>query len=142
MSAGFISPTFRVLEMNWEHDYEMVKLGVPTLMGHLYRLGHRDLSHWDFDAQICDACAEDPTAFDLRQYFDQGLNVVLNTDNRLMSGTNLVDEYQHAAGSLGFDFDELSTMALNGFASAFLPERERDALVARARSEIEALRHG
>ncbi len=78
----------------------------------------------------------------LRQYFDQGLNVVLNTDNRLMSGTNLVDEYQHAAGSLGFDFDELSTMALNGFASAFLPERERDALVARARSEIEALRHG
>lgn len=78
----------------------------------------------------------------LRQYFDQGLNVVLNTDNRLMSGTNLVDEYQHAAGSLGFDFDELSTMALNGFASAFLPERERDTLVARARTEIEALRHG
>lgn len=78
----------------------------------------------------------------LRQYFDQGLNVVLNTDNRLMSGTNLVDEYQHAAGSLGFDFDELSTMALNGFASAFLPEGEREALLARARREIEALRHG
>ncbi|HEX4935850.1 MAG TPA: adenosine deaminase [Gemmatimonadaceae bacterium] len=78
----------------------------------------------------------------LRQYFDEGLNVVLNTDNRLMSGTNLVDEYQHAAGSLGFDFDELSTMALNGFASAFLPPHEREALLARARAEIEALRHG
>lgn len=73
MSIGFISPTFRVLEMNWEHDYEMVKLGVPTVMGHLYRLGHRDLEHWDFDAQVCDACAEDPEAFDLRQYFDQAL---------------------------------------------------------------------
>lgn len=78
----------------------------------------------------------------LRQYFDKGLNVVLNTDNRLMSGTNLVDEYQHAAGSLGFDFDELATMALNGFSSAFLPEKEREALVQRARAEIEVLRHG
>jgi len=73
MNIGFISPTFRVLEMNWEHDYEMVKLGVPTVMGHLYRLGHRDLEHWDFDAQVCEACAEDPAAFDLRQYFDQNL---------------------------------------------------------------------
>ena len=32
-SIGFISPTFRALEVNWQHDYEMVKLGVPTLMG-------------------------------------------------------------------------------------------------------------
>lgn len=69
-SLGFISPTFRVLEVNWEHDYEMVKLGVPSIMGHLWRLGHRDVSHWDFDADICDACAVDPAAFDLRAYFD------------------------------------------------------------------------
>lgn len=69
-SIGFISPTFRVLEVNWQHDYEMVKLGVPTLMGHLYRLGYRDMRQWDFDAQICEACAEDPAAFDLRAYFD------------------------------------------------------------------------
>jgi MoaA/NifB/PqqE/SkfB family radical SAM enzyme len=69
-SIGFISPTFRVLEVNWQHDYEMVKLGVPTLMGHLYRLGYRDLRQWDFDAQICEACADDPDAFDLRAYFD------------------------------------------------------------------------
>ena len=33
----------------------------------------------------------------LRQYFDRGMNVVLNTDNRLMSGTTLTDEYMHAA---------------------------------------------
>ena len=29
----------------------------------------------------------------LRQYYDRGMNVVLNTDNRLMSGTTLTDEY-------------------------------------------------
>ena len=28
----------------------------------------------------------------LREYFDRGMNVVLNTDNRLMSGTTLTDE--------------------------------------------------
>lgn len=94
MSAGFISPTFRVLEVNWEHDYEMVKLGVPTLMGHLYRLGHRELSHWDFDAQICDACAEDPTAFDLRQYFDQALvtGFLNGTDDTLRAQTEKILE--------------------------------------------------
>ncbi|HEX2781364.1 MAG TPA: adenosine deaminase, partial [Gemmatimonadaceae bacterium] len=44
----------------------------------------------------------------LRQYYERGLNVVLNTDNRLMSGVSLVDEYEHAA-RLGFGFDDLAT---------------------------------
>jgi len=69
-SIGFISPTFRALEVNWQHDYEMVKLGVPTLMGHLHRLGYRNIRQWDFDAQVCESIAEDPGAFDLRAYFD------------------------------------------------------------------------
>lgn len=77
----------------------------------------------------------------LRQYFDQGLNVVLNTDNRLMSGVTLVDEYEHAARQLDFTFEELARMALNGFESAFIPPAERDRLVQRARADIEALRH-
>src|SRR5688572_2755955 len=37
----------------------------------------------------------------VRQYFDAGLNVVLNTDNRLMSGITLTDEYEHASTELG-----------------------------------------
>ena len=79
-------------------------------------------------------------AHPLRAYFDRGMNVVLNTDNRLMSGTTLTDEYLHAASALDFTFDELSTIALNGFASAFLPGFERERLVAEARTEIAALR--
>src|SRR5438105_11888526 len=53
----------------------------------------------------------------LRSYFDRGMNVVLNTDNRLMSGTTLTDEYVHAATHLGFGFDELARVAMNGFES-------------------------
>jgi adenosine deaminase len=75
-----------------------------------------------------------------REYFDRGLNVVLNTDNRLMSGTTLTDEYAHAASSLDFTFDELARVAINGFESAFLPYPERTRLAERARAEIAALR--
>jgi len=75
-----------------------------------------------------------------REYFDRGLNVVLNTDNRLMSGVTLTDEYVHAAESLDFTLDELSRVAINGFESAFLPHDERMRLIAEAEAEIRALR--
>jgi adenosine deaminase len=78
----------------------------------------------------------------LRMYYDRGLNVVLNTDNRLMSGTTLTDEYEHAARALDFSFDELARLALNGFESAFLPRDERRALVAAAERDIAALSRG
>ena len=78
-------------------------------------------------------------AHPLRAYFDRGLNVVLNTDNRLMSGTTLTDEYALAAEHLDFDLAELSRIALNGFESAFLPYEERQRLVARASAELAAL---
>ncbi|HVX39538.1 MAG TPA: adenosine deaminase [Gemmatimonadaceae bacterium] len=78
----------------------------------------------------------------LRLYYDRGMNVVLNTDNRLMSGTTLTDEYLRAATTLGFTFDELAEIAMNGFSSAFIPWEERERLMAKARSEIVALRGG
>jgi adenosine deaminase len=78
-------------------------------------------------------------AHPLREYFDRGLNVTLNTDNRLMSGTTLTDEYVHAAEHLGFTVDELAGIALNGFESAFLPWEERMMLIEEASDKIEEL---
>ena len=74
-----------------------------------------------------------------REYYKRGLNVVLNTDNRLMSGTTLTDEYVHAAEQLGFTVDELAGIALNGFESAFLPWEERVMLIEEASDRIEEL---
>jgi len=74
-----------------------------------------------------------------RRYFDAGMNVVLNTDNRLMSGTTLTDEYVRAANHLDFTFEELARVALNGFESAFVSDDERVALVAGARADIAAI---
>jgi adenosine deaminase len=75
----------------------------------------------------------------LREYFDRGMNVSLNTDNRLMSGTTLTDEYLYAAKYLDFTFDELCTLSLNGFESSFLPWEQRTKLLAEVSHELEAM---
>lgn len=81
-------------------------------------------------------------AHPLRAYFDRGMNVTLNTDNRLISGTTLTDEYLYAAKYLDFTFDELCTLSLNGFESAFLPWEQRIVLLEQVSAELVALADG
>jgi adenosine deaminase len=122
-----------------------------------HRLGHatrliEDTSLTDFcndrriPLEICltsnvqTRAAESYATHPFREYFRRGLNVVLNTDNRLMSGVTLTDEYVHAANDIGFTFDELSRVALNGFESAFLHYEEREKLIADVERDIAALK--
>ena len=86
--------------------------------------------------------AESYKSHPLREYFDRGLNVTLNTDNRLMSGTTLTDEYSYAAEHLAFSMDELAGIALNGFESAFLPWEERLMMIEEVSEQIEDLLGG
>jgi adenosine deaminase len=86
--------------------------------------------------RVADSYANHP----FREYFDRGLQVVLNTDNRLMSGVTLTDEYVHASHDIGFTFDELARVALNGFESAFVHLDERKRLIAVAERTIAELR--
>jgi adenosine deaminase len=76
-----------------------------------------------------------------RLYFDHGLVVTLNTDNRLMSATTMTEEFVRAHEQLGFQSDELVRMTLYGFESAFIPYQEKQALLAVVRQEIATLRH-
>jgi adenosine deaminase len=85
--------------------------------------------------RVADSYATHP----FREYFDRGLNVTLNTDNRLMSATTLTDEYVHAAEHLGFTIDELAGVALNGFESAFLPWEERVMLIEEVSERIDEM---
>ena len=75
----------------------------------------------------------------LRLYYDEGLVVTLNTDNRLMSATTVTDEYLRAHQHLGFTWDELCDIAVMGFESGFLPYQEKLALVEAVKAEIDAL---
>ena len=85
--------------------------------------------------RVADSYATHP----LREYFDRGLNVTLNTDNRLMSATTLTDEYVNAAEHLGFTVEELAGIALNGFESAFLPWEDRLMLIEEVSEKIDEL---
>ncbi len=80
--------------------------------------------------------AESFSEHPLRLYFDEGLNVSLHTDNRLMSGTTMTQEYLRAAEHLGFTPAELSKIVLNGFRGAFLPWGEKQELIVQVAPEI------
>ncbi len=78
-------------------------------------------------------------AHPVKRYYDAGILTTLNTDNRLMSGTTVTEEFWRAHEHLGFSWQELCGMALMGFESAFLGWHEKQALVARAQREIAGL---
>jgi adenosine deaminase len=55
--------------------------------------------------------------------------VTVNTDNRLMSGVTLSDEFMTLAGTFGFGLDEMQWLTLNAMKSAFAPFDERLRLI-------------
>jgi len=75
----------------------------------------------------------------IRRYFDLGIVVCINTDNRLMSAVSLTEEMWRTCNRLAFSRAELDRMILYGFESAFLPYREREALVEKIKKELEAI---
>jgi adenosine deaminase len=70
---------------------------------------------------VAPSVAEHPA----RRYFELGIPLTFCTDNRLVSGTTVVDEYLLAHEHLSFGWDELVRVAEMGFESAFLPREER-----------------
>jgi adenosine deaminase len=75
----------------------------------------------------------------IREYFDRGLRVTVNTDNRLMSDTTMTGEIELLVDRLGFDLEEVKKLLLNGFKSAFLRYPERKALIAEASEALGTL---
>lgn len=73
----------------------------------------------------------------IKFYFDYGIRVTLNTDNRLISNVTLTDEYMIAIEKYGFTPDELKYLIINGFKSAFLPLNEKVELIQAVTREME-----
>jgi adenosine deaminase len=72
----------------------------------------------------------------LKFYFDFGLRVTVNTDNRLITDTSATKELWIAHREMGFTLDDVLTVIVQGFKSAFLPFREKQDLLRRVNAEI------
>jgi adenosine deaminase len=73
----------------------------------------------------------------LKFYFDYGLRVSINTDNRLITDTDVTKELWISHKQLGLSLEDLTTVIICGFKSAFLPFREKADLLAEVNQEIQ-----
>lgn len=76
----------------------------------------------------------------IRLYFDLGLRVTVNTDNRLVTDTTVSQEYLTLHEHLGFDLDEIKEVILMGFKSAFLPYALKRAMLADVVNELKSFK--
>jgi len=73
----------------------------------------------------------------LKFYFDLGLRVTVNTDNRLVTDTTVSQELWHCHTKMGMNLGDIKTMIVAGFKSAFLPFHVKQAYLRRVTEELE-----
>jgi adenosine deaminase len=83
---------------------------------------------------------DDLASHPLRFYYDYGLRVCLNTDNRLMSGVTLTDEFWKAHTAFGFSLPEIKDLVVYGFKSAFLHHRQKVELLEQVLGQLKEIR--
>jgi adenosine deaminase/aminodeoxyfutalosine deaminase len=81
-------------------------------------------------SNIRTGCCASFDAHPLRQYFDQGLMLTLNSDDPPMFGSNLLEEYILAHDRYGFTLEQLRELAANAVEASFLPPARKLALLA------------
>jgi adenosine deaminase len=72
----------------------------------------------------------------LKFYYDYGLRITINTDNRLISNTTMTKELHLAAKYANWNMEDLKTVIVAGFKSAFLPMREKAILLNMVNAEL------
>jgi adenosine deaminase len=65
----------------------------------------------------------------IRDYFDRGMVVTVNSDDPSMFGTSLAREFRCLEAELGFSRDEIRTLILQGIRSTWLPENRKNRLI-------------
>lgn len=135
--------------------------GAPSIHQALHycrarRIGHGthliadpDLMNWVNDhripVEICLAsnlqtkAIPDYQSHPIRRFMEEGLRVTLNTDNRLVSGTTVTNEFRLAVENYGLSEDEVLGLVMNGFKSAFLPLKDKTLLVEQVLAEFASL---
>ena len=119
-----------------------------------HRIGHGvrlredgDLLHYVTDHRIPLECCpssnvqtgaiKDLALHPLKLYFDLGLRVTINTDNRLITDTTVSKELWLAHSRIGVSFPDIKAIILGGFKSSFRPFHERQAAVRKVIVELD-----
>jgi adenosine deaminase len=74
----------------------------------------------------------------IRLFFDLGLRVTVNTDNRMVTHTTVSQEYKVLHDELGFTLDEIKEVIIMGFKSAFLPYAIKRAMLSEVVNELKS----
>jgi adenosine deaminase len=82
----------------------------------------------------------DYAAHPLRELWDQGLYVTVNSDDPPLFDTDLDREYQILVDHFGFTMEELERISLNAVRAGLLPPAEKATLEAEFRTQIAQLR--
>jgi adenosine deaminase len=119
-----------------------------------HRIGHGcrlredgDLLHYVNDHRIALECCpssnvqtgavRDLASHPLKLYYDLGLRVTVNTDNRLITDTTVARELHLCHTRMGLDLADIKHIVLNGFKASFLPFHEKQELMRSAARELE-----
>lgn len=73
----------------------------------------------------------------LKLYFDLGVRVTVNTDNRLITDTSVSKELWLAHTRIGIPFGDIKKIILAGFKASFRPFHERQATIRKILPELE-----
>ncbi|GGF92779.1 adenosine deaminase [Paenibacillus abyssi] len=67
-------------------------------------------------------------AYPIRDYYDQGYLITVNTDNPTVSGTTITKEYHVLMEKFNFTLQEIAAIILNGVDAALLDEQRKQAM--------------
>ena len=86
-------------------------------------------------SNVCTQVVESIEQHPVKEYFDHGIMVTVNTDDPGMFGNTLSSEYRLLHERLGFSQDEVRQVILNGVNATWLPEDRKAAMVAEFTSD-------
>jgi adenosine deaminase len=119
-----------------------------------HRIGHGcrlredgDLLHYINDHRIPLECCpssnvqtgavRELSSHPMKLYFNLGLRVTVNTDNRLVTDTTVSHELWHCHTKMGMSLSDTKSMIMAGFKSAFLPFQVKQAYLRRITEELD-----
>lgn len=117
-------------------------------IGHGCRLRENgDLLHYVNDHRIpLEACpssnvqtgaVRDLDSHPLKFYYDLGLRVTVNTDNRLVTDTTVSKELWVAHAKMGLSLPDIKSIIISGFKSAFMPFHIKQSYLRKTAEELE-----